>query len=388
MKYFMIFLLILGVHNTRSMNRAMNKNVEIKNKLMADYRKDVLPIRNNTMVNVSVGIALRSINEVNHIKGQLKLNIWLRTRWFDENLRHQDGNMKFYTDPSIAQSIWIPDIYLYNMGEKEELEYPLADVSENGGVRLSRPGLITITCKFNLENFPYDEQLCEIKMGSWSYNANEIYLKKYDPFFDVSNYQENEEWKLISYSSVINSKKYECCEEEYQDITFKIVIRRRSEYYNLNIIFPGFMTASLMIISLLIPHSTGERVSFATTIMLSVIVFLLILSDNLPKTSKNPLISYMFVGLLMISLLILFVVIIISGKYEGIKVCVKGNDDINVETSRDINNEEMVIGDEGRKLRVNRKKKIIKSERRYVMIFMFLYVIFMLVMIMSVPKYE
>ena len=73
MKYFMIFLLILGVHNTRSMNRAMNKNVEIKNKLMADYRKDMLPIRNDTMVNVSVGIALRSINEVNHIKGQLKI---------------------------------------------------------------------------------------------------------------------------------------------------------------------------------------------------------------------------------------------------------------------------------------------------------------------------
>ena len=62
-------------------------------------------------------------------------------------------------------------------------------------------------------------------MGSWSYNANEIYLKKYVPFFDVSNYQENEEWKLVSYSSAINSKKYECCEEEYQDITFKIVIR-------------------------------------------------------------------------------------------------------------------------------------------------------------------
>ena len=36
------------------------------------------------------------------------------------NLRHgMKENMKFYTDPEVDDSVWIPDIYLYNMGPAE-----------------------------------------------------------------------------------------------------------------------------------------------------------------------------------------------------------------------------------------------------------------------------
>ena len=38
----------------------------------------------------------------------------------------------------------------------------------------------------------------------------------------------------------INSIKYPCCENEYQDIDFDYTIRRKPNYYQLNIIIPTF----------------------------------------------------------------------------------------------------------------------------------------------------
>ena len=400
MKYFVIFLLMIMI--TTPLNGISYQKSEIKNNILSGYRKDMLPDCNDSQVNVSIGIALRSLNDVDHIKGQLKINIWLRYKWNDERLKNEVGKMKFYTDPSMYGSIWIPDIYLYNMGSIQELEYTLADVSKDGEVRLSRPGIITTTCKFDLKDFPYDEQFCEIKMGSWVYSANDIYLKKYEPFFDISNYQENEEWDLVSYNSTINNKKYDCCVEEYQDITFGIKIRRRSEYYNMNIILPGFLTASLMIISLMIPHSTGERISFATTIMLSVIVFLLILSDNLPKTANSPLISFMFIGLLMLSLVVLFIVINTASFYENTNICCKVDDEGRCQCKRfccaKIRDNEEEIGGRNDEIsnyqrgvyvvNKNRIKRIKVIENVYMVSFMVLFVAFMVGIMSKVPKYE
>ncbi len=66
---------------------------------------------------------------------------------------------------------------------------------------------------------------------------------------------------------------------------------------DLNIIIPTYATASLMIISLVVPWDSGERISFTITVMLSLIVFLLILSESLPKTDAHPLLSKMLIGL-------------------------------------------------------------------------------------------
>jgi hypothetical protein len=50
--------------------------------------------------------------------------------------------------------------------------------------------------------------------------------------------------------------------------------------------------------------------------MLSLIVFLLILSESLPKTDSHPLLSKMLVGLTFFSLLVVFFTVIISALYS------------------------------------------------------------------------
>ena len=314
---FLLFTFLnLGLNtNANALNSSKVNN--LRENLLKNYRSDTIP-NNGEPLNLSMGLAMRAFNNINQIDGTVELNVWLRYWWNDYNLawdkkKWNISSLTFRTDPELDESVWIPDIYLYNTAENplENLKYSNLEVDNNGYIIWSRPGIIKSTCAFDLTNFPYDRQLCQIKLGSWTYNGFQLIIQEGYPPIDIDNYQENEEWRLENITHTINAIKYACCPYEYYDITFDIHIKRLAGYYETNIIIPTFATASLILITVLIPWESGERISFAVTVMLSIIVFLLLLSDTLPKSNQRPLLSKMITALTFFSLFgVLFTVLI------------------------------------------------------------------------------
>ena len=192
----------------------------------------------------------------------------------------------------------------------------MAMVYSNGNVIWSRPGMIKSTCEFKLADFPYDTQNC-LALGSWSYHKEGLFISEINTL-DITNFQPHQGWDLTDWEADL--KKYACCPETDQTLYINLELKRDPSYYVLNIIIPTFATASLMILSLLIPWDSGERISFAVTVMLSIIVFLLILSENLPKTKTKPLLSRMLVGLVFFSLFVVFFTIVISFMHKKKKM--------------------------------------------------------------------
>jgi hypothetical protein len=84
-----------------------------------------------------------------------------------------------------------------------------------------------------------------------------------------------------------------------------------------------------VLITLLIPWDSGERISFAVTVMLSIIVFLLILSDTLPKSNQQPILSRMIMSLTFFSLFGVFFTVLISAlnSYKNEKIDSEGKID-------------------------------------------------------------
>jgi nicotinic acetylcholine receptor len=312
-----VYLLVINSFSGISGNM-YEKN--LKEHLLHNYRSDSLPIINRTTVDIKLGIALRSFNDVNQMDGTLTTNVWLRHWWYDEYLTwnpidwNNISSIVLFTDGDMGENIWVPDIYLYNTAENplSELNYGRVKIYNDGYILWSRPGMIKSTCTFDLTSFPYDEQYCNMKFGSWSYHGDEVNLDPGTPAIDVSELQDNQAWDLVNYSYGKNVKYYSCCPEPYPDITFNITLRRRPGYYNTNILLPAFATSSLMLISLVLPSESGERISFVTTVMLSIIVFLLILSENLPKSDTEPLLSRMLIGLTFFSLIVVFITVMLS----------------------------------------------------------------------------
>ncbi len=55
---------------------------------------------------------------------------------------------------------------------------------------------------------------------------------------DLSNYQENGEFKLESFKAVKSCILYSCCPNPFPDITYYIELRRRPMFYVFNLILP------------------------------------------------------------------------------------------------------------------------------------------------------
>jgi len=300
-----------------------SSELELKNILFEKYKPDIIP--DNT-VQIKLGLAIRSLNNINQIDGTISSNVWLRHWWNDKNLKWNEtkwniSKISAHTNHELDRSIWTPDILIYNTAEKpmDELLKTNVMVYSNGDIIWSRPGMLRTSCVFDLENFPFDTQTCSYKFGSWLYDKSQIDISNVDNPIDLTNYQSNQEWSIINSEHYIEEKVYKCCTETFQSTFYKITIKRKYGYYVLNIILPTFATSTLMIICLLIPWDSGERISYAVTVMLSIIVFLLILSENLPKTETKPLLSKMLIGLVFFALFIVYSTVFIGIMHDYTK---------------------------------------------------------------------
>ena len=121
-----------------------------------------------------------------------------------------------------VEKLWTPDITLYNYADTrlEEKRDALAIVNAEGVVKWRPPGIFKSTCQINIEKFPYDEQNCSMKFGSWTYDGFSIDIQFYEGSKEVNikEYTESNEWEILSTMGIRTEKKYECCKEVYPDM--------------------------------------------------------------------------------------------------------------------------------------------------------------------------
>lgn len=51
-------------------------------------------------------------------------------------------------------------------------------VRNNGSCLYVPPGIFKSTCKIDITWFPFDDQRCEMKFGSWTYDGFQVIIKK------------------------------------------------------------------------------------------------------------------------------------------------------------------------------------------------------------------
>ncbi|XP_049912118.1 neuronal acetylcholine receptor subunit alpha-7-like isoform X2 [Epinephelus moara] len=112
---------------------------------------------------------------------------------------------------------------------------------------------------------------------------------------DITSYIANGEWDLVEVPGRKNDRFYECCEEPYPDVTFTVVMRRRTLYYGLNLLIPCVLISTLALLVFLLPADSGEKISLGITVLLSLTVFMLLVAEIMPATSDSvPLIAEYF----------------------------------------------------------------------------------------------
>ena len=77
-------------------------------------------------------------------------------------------------------------------------------------------------------------------------------------YLSLDSYTNHTEWYLESGTFKRNVVKYACCPEPFPDVTITLVLRRRSLFYLLNLIFPMVVISMLTMLSFYLPAESGK----------------------------------------------------------------------------------------------------------------------------------
>ncbi|CAN9506577.1 unnamed protein product [Ophioblennius macclurei] len=265
--------------------------------LMSNYNSLERPVINDSeTLTVEFSLNLMQIMDVDEKNQVLTTNIWLQMHWQDPYLVWNESDYPGVTNLRFPDHlIWKPDILLYNSAD-ERFDATCRTnilVKSSGACSYIPPGIFKSTCSIDVRWFPFDIQRCELKFGSWSYDGWSVDLKMLEA--DINDYTANGEWDLVEVPGKKNERFYECCTEPYPDVTFTLVMRRRTLYYGLNLLVPCVLISTLALLVFLLPADSGEKISLGITVLLSLTVFMLLVAEIMPATSDSvPLIAQYF----------------------------------------------------------------------------------------------
>ncbi|XP_022258670.1 neuronal acetylcholine receptor subunit alpha-7-like isoform X2 [Limulus polyphemus] len=282
------------------------------NDLMRDYNVLERPVANESdPLLLSFGLTLQQLIDVDEKNQLLIANIWLSLEWVDVNLRWNPVDYNNIKDIRLAAyKIWRPDVLMYNSADDQiDSTYKTnVVVRHNGSCTYIPPGIFKSTCKIDITWFPFDDQKCEMKFGSWTYDGGAIDLRLASNEGDLSAFISNE---VPGKRNVIY---YACCPDPYVDITFVIHIRRRTLYYGFNLIVPCVLISSMALLGFTLPPDSGEKLTLGVTILLSLMVFLLQLAETMPPTSDAVSIigTYFACIMMMVAFSVVMTVVVLN----------------------------------------------------------------------------
>ena len=281
-------------------------------RLLQNYSKDIRPVSNHMdPIEISINVMPKALINYDEINGVLHMSFALELSWTDEILKWDPSinhNISFLRIPSIQ--VWRPRLYCSNAIDNIAMDKATSDnvLYDYKGSAIYLMGLQSSTlCPPNSMYFPFDIQVCNIDVVSSLSFYEETFIAN-AVIYEV--FEQNPLWDLLNIRiSIVKI-------EGGQLSIFRIMVKlqRRYAFFMVTIFSPIVFLAIVNLFVFMIPVDSGERVSFAITVLLSFTVFLSLVTANTPKSSLTiSLFSvYMFTVLLYSFLITLSVVVILD----------------------------------------------------------------------------
>lgn len=155
--------------------------------------------------------------------------------------------------------------------------------------------MFTSLCGIQVKYFPFDIQTCELKFGSWMYDANTLDIIPMEHLvFPTEYFQENGAWEIYGVKMKRNERRYQCCSQPYVDVTVTIKMARQSMDYVINLILPCCLISSMIFLGFILPPESGERIGLSITVLLAMTVFQQLTSEIMPSYDFPILGQYYF----------------------------------------------------------------------------------------------
>uniref|UniRef100_A0A5F9C948 Cholinergic receptor nicotinic alpha 1 subunit n=1 Tax=Oryctolagus cuniculus TaxID=9986 RepID=A0A5F9C948_RABIT len=264
-------------------------------KLFEDYSNVVRPVADHRqVVEVTVGLQLIQLINVDEVNQIVTTNVRLKQQWVDYNLKWNPedyGGVKKIHVPS--EKIWRPDLVLYNNadGDFAIVKFTKVLLDYTGHITWTPPAIFKSYCEIIVTHFPFDEQNCSMKLGTWTYDGSVVAINPESDQPDLSNFMESGEWVI-------------------KEATLHFILLRDSFYLLCPSRWATVLPPSV---------SPGEKMTLSISVLLSLTVFLLVIVELIPSTSSAvPLIGkYMLFTMVFVIASIIITVIVINTHHRS-----------------------------------------------------------------------
>jgi cation transporter family protein len=278
--------------------------------LLTGYNPYVRPNSDQTdQTRAVVTLHLLSISGLDELSGTMSTVVYVDITWTDSRMvwnTTEYGNIKQILFPQ--KLVWKPDLVVTNPVKKVR-KIGFDDIMiryRNDGVALWYTGdYLETSCDIDVTHFPFDRQLCKIEMIPWNYRHRELQLLIARNDINLDNFTQNGEWILT------DTTAERVGDGPFEYVYFKLYLQRRSSFFIVNLFIPVVLLVLLNSMVFVLSADSGERVGYAITCLLSMTVYLTLVSDTIPKTSKPiSVLSFVLMILLILSAFICFLTII------------------------------------------------------------------------------
>lgn len=290
--------------------------------LFKSYNKLIRPVRNSSdYVIITMDLVLLQLINVYEKEQIMKTNVWINLKWTDFQLNWTTNDFKVGSIRVPYERVWTPDIVLFNNADGNyEASYKpnvlvygdTQDTPDSTNILWIPPAIYKSSCTIDVKYFPFDEQKCEMRFGSWTFDAHQVRLRREKKMVNLEDYLPSGTW------DVIEAPGTDFSDGNRMELVYTFKIRRKTLFYTVNLIIPTVLISFLSIFVFYLPTDEGEKMTLCISILLALVVFLLLVSKILPPTSMViPLISkYLIFTLMMNIITILNTVIIINWNYR------------------------------------------------------------------------
>ncbi|XP_024139531.1 neuronal acetylcholine receptor subunit alpha-9-II isoform X2 [Oryzias melastigma] len=297
----MIRMLFLAVLLPEAVHGAQGHYAQkLLNDLMENYSNALRPVEDtDSALNVTLQITLSQIKDMDERNQVLIAYLWIRQTWHDAYLKWNKDDYDGLDVIHIPSSlVWRPDLVLYNKAD-DDFSGPMdtnVRLRYNGEITWDAPAITKSSCVVDVSYFPFDSQECNLTFGSWTYNGNQVDIFMGMDSGDLSDFVENVEWECHGMPATKNVIMYGCCSDPYPDITYTVLLQRRSSFYIFNLLLPCFLISFLAPLGFYLPADSGEKVSLGVTVLLALTVFQLMVAESMPPSESVPLIGKYYIA--------------------------------------------------------------------------------------------
>ncbi|XP_031562300.1 gamma-aminobutyric acid receptor subunit beta-3-like isoform X2 [Actinia tenebrosa] len=266
--------------------------------VFAQYDKRIRPFYEVKPLSVGLDILILSFGELREASMEYSVDMYLGQFW-------QDPRLAFGLDRIIIlggeafEKLWVPDTFFVNSIESKIQTMMFTNKKvwinlKNGTMMLSARLVSRNSCKFDLRNYPLDEQTCHLAFESFSYSEKDLKYswRNQSVGSDIGVYdREMAQFDIISAKRYLKHEVYHS--DMFSGLTATIVFKRRASYYIFQMYIPCVCITALSWVSFWINHEAiPARVGLSITTVLTISYMRGSVNANMPRVSYLKSIDY------------------------------------------------------------------------------------------------